>query len=407
MEKHFKKSTRILSVIVLVCFLSMGALASAPGFSDGEVSSIVTDIGEITQAIGAAIYVDEEVVAAVAGIIADAGGDISIEELVAVIASDLDEVAEIAAEIVIAVIEETGSDNIIVVILDVVDAISSVSEASSVEVLATIMAAIPEEVLAGITLEFDTQQGINIEIPAIVFLLALVEHGVTDVTFAASFVSENSETFNSAVNAVLADLGDTVTVGQVVDLNLVTNAGDNITTFAGEITVSLPAAGNNAVAYYNEETGSVTLLPSRVRNGFVEFKTTHLSYFVLIQAPADSIPGFESAAPAPPVAEIALFTPALALSAIASPPAETELIPEVITLAEESSAAETPLIMSLSIENYEEAAAVDAPGAAVAPAAEAPKVSPLTGSNIAIFFLMIAAAAGITALVLKKRRLNH
>jgi len=301
---------------VIIAAANTGGLG--PGFSDGEVSQRV-DTGAVADSIVTEInrtvnQTRVEEVATVINTVTTANAEATLVEVVQAIVDRGTDVVAISPEIIVSVVENTSADTI-TAIVDVVQAIASVTNTNNMEVLQDVVASIPQTVwdnLPDVALEVDwgreAPRGLTVEIPATTFLSVLVEHNVTEVSFAGNAVAETSNTFVDTVAAVAATpaLGANTTVSQVLNLGLRDQNQNYVRNFGGEVTVSLPITGNvNSVGHFNPLTNAITMLPSRVvgtgNSRFVEFRTTHFSSFVLMEAPAAAVVNFETAAP-PPVA---------------------------------------------------------------------------------------------------------
>lgn len=298
------KCAKFIASILFVCFLTTNVFAAAPGFSDGEVNQVI-DTNSVALSIVSAITADTAAVKQVSDVIsnvvafnADASAAEVINIVVATLVNEGNNVTAMAAEIIVATMSGVKGADIIDVIANVVSAVMAASDASAAEVLANIVSSIPVATLDSLSVDFLTDQGIGLDMPAMTFLSILVENGITEISFSANTISASSDAYSSAINATQQsanDLGVSTEVSKVLSLHLFDQNNNTISNLGGEVTVSLPVKGNeNAGAFFNETAGKLDIMPSRVRNGFIEFKTTHFSYYVLIEAPASVVPDFAS-----------------------------------------------------------------------------------------------------------------
>jgi len=213
----------------------------------------------------------------------------------------------------------------------------------------------------------DTDTGVGVDIPVV-----SLPAGVTQITFEVTLVSAANPVYKIVEQAMEAA---TMQLYAMVELNLLDQNGQKIEKLANEIVVSLPVVGNaNAGMYFNDKTGEVQILPSRIRNGFIEFKTTHFSYYLLIEAPAFMIPDFDGVTPQP------------------EPQPQPQPEPQPEPQMEPDSSSD---------------ATADVDGTEGGDPSEPVKKNPATGDTSIFIFLIIAGVAGTSIFfIIRKRRVR-
>lgn len=128
--------------------------------------------------------------------------------------------------------------------------------------------------------------GVTVDIP-----VSALPEGVTSVRLVVQEAlievgNQDSvrQTADDIANKYIAEHGGSVKINHVFELVLVDQDGNVISNFNGEIIARIPVTDDsNAVAYIDEINGIFEILPSVLKDGYIEFTTTHFSYYALIR----------------------------------------------------------------------------------------------------------------------------
>jgi len=132
--------------------------------------------------------------------------------------------------------------------------------------------------LSGSTQITDAFTGITLDIPA-----GILPAGVTSVILV---VQEETvkEISDAAVDKYAAETGTSLKINKVFQLELLDQDGNPIKNFNGKITITVPVTDDsNYVVYFNDAAGTIEVMPSKVGKGFIDFETTHFSYYALVR----------------------------------------------------------------------------------------------------------------------------
>jgi len=277
----------VVSMIVSLFAVNASVSDAGPGFSDGAPGIIATDLSKVAEYFETVVDIDEDIREVILDILDELGDDLDVGDLIAGIVGALaeeEDLAEYAVAIVAIILAETDA-NIFEAIAGVTAAIVAVSDLSAAEVLGAILESIPDFILA-MSIDMVTKEGVKFEIPLGVLFETLVSQGSVDFLFSAAYADEVSYAQEAA--------GGAGKVGSVVNLNFSVGGKAVSGIFSKAVTVSLPAGKNNSAAYFDAAAGAIKVLPSKVVNGFLYFKTLHFSQFVLMEASAEDVVPFDS-----------------------------------------------------------------------------------------------------------------
>ena len=111
----------------------------------------------------------------------------------------------------------------------------------------------------------------------ITLLVKLAEIEVSDQDSVRKLANDAASKYGDEINKV-------VKINKLYEIVLLDQNGNVISQFDGELTVTIPVTdGSTDVAYFNEKNVTIQILASSLKNGYISFKTTHFSYYALVE----------------------------------------------------------------------------------------------------------------------------